>query len=98
MRSCTASVRSGDASWPKGAPIAFLAGNAFCGAEVDPLLPRRKDRPCCALDFALFADLEIPKDCPHLKKWYDEMEARPSAQGNPGMVASLGSYSKVMGG
>ncbi len=52
----------------------------------------------CAVDFALFCELHIPENCPQVKKWYEGMEARESAQANPGLSKQLGIYSQMMGG
>lgn len=51
----------------------------------------------CAIDFALFCEVEIPLAHGHLRAWYDKMEARESAKAHPGLVTLLGYYSKVAG-
>ena len=48
----------------------YVAGDKFSMADITTL---------CATDFAKFAGLDIPSDCPNMARWYDEVSARPSA-------------------
>lgn len=51
---------------------AFIAGDSFTIADITAL---------CTLDFATgAARVAIPDDCENLKRWYEEVSARPSAQ------------------
>ena len=49
----------------------FVAGKRYSVADATAL---------CAVDFAKWTKVEIPKDCKHLKRWHDEVSARPSAK------------------
>ena len=49
----------------------FIAGDSFSIADITAL---------CAVDFATTAArFAFPQDCPNVKRWYDEVCARPSA-------------------
>ena len=54
----------------------FLAGDRFTIADIGAM---------CATDFADFSGLDIPADCPSVRRWYDRVNGRPSAQAWPGM-------------
>ncbi len=54
----------------------YLATDRFTNADITAM---------CAVDYAEFAGLDIPADCPSLRRWYDQVNARPSAQAWPGM-------------
>ncbi|MCH8842815.1 MAG: glutathione S-transferase C-terminal domain-containing protein [SAR324 cluster bacterium] len=69
--------------------VPYLAGETMTLADISAM---------CVIDFALFCEIEISADCPHLRKWYDGMEARESAKAHPGLVGLLGNYSKMMAG
>ena len=49
----------------------FVAGDRYTVADASTL---------CAVDFAKWTDLEIPEDRKNLRRWYDEVSARPSAK------------------
>lgn len=49
----------------------FIAGDRFTMVDITAL---------CAVDFAKWVELEIPKENTHSLRWYDEVSARPSAQ------------------
>ena len=49
----------------------YVAGNHYTVADATAL---------CAVDFAKWTDSEIPAECKHLKRWYDEVSTRPSAK------------------
>lgn len=68
---------------------AYLTGSTMTLADISAM---------CVVDFALFCELEIPDNCPHVQTWYEGMKGRESARANPGLVALLGSYSKVLEG
>ena len=48
----------------------YVAGNSFSMADITAL---------CATDFARFANLNIPADCPNMARWYADVSARPAA-------------------
>ena len=48
----------------------FMVGDRFSMADITTL---------CATDFARVAGMEIPDDCPGMKRWHDEVSSRPSA-------------------
>lgn len=48
----------------------FIAGDKFSIADITGL---------CAVDFAAFVDINIPENCLNLKRWYQEVSDRPSA-------------------
>ena len=49
----------------------YVAGDSFTIADITAL---------CAVDFATTAArFSFPEDCPNVKRWYDEVSARPSA-------------------
>ena len=49
----------------------FLAGDDFTIADITML---------CAIDTGARCELSIPADCKNVKRWYDEVNARPSAK------------------
>ena len=49
----------------------FIAGDRFTMVDITAV---------CAVDFAKWVDLEIPKENTHSLRWYDEVSSRPSAQ------------------
>lgn len=49
----------------------FVAANRFTFADITNR---------CAMDFAIFGGMDIPGDCPNVKRWYEEVSARPAAQ------------------
>lgn len=49
----------------------FVAGERYSVADITTL---------CAIDFGKWTDLDIPPECTHLRRWYDEVSARPSAK------------------
>lgn len=49
----------------------FLAGERFSVADITAL---------CAVDFGKWTELDIPAECKNLRRWYDEVSARPSAK------------------
>jgi len=65
------------ASFGSAGPYETLAGRAFvCGpdysiADITTLV---------TVDFAKWIKLAIPEDSVHLRRWYDEVSARPSAK------------------
>ena len=48
----------------------FIAGDGYSMADIIALT---------TIDFAAFAGLEMPLECPTLKVWHDRVSARPSA-------------------
>lgn len=48
----------------------FMAGDRFTFADITNL---------CAIDFAIFAGMPIPEDCPSVRRWHTEVSARPAA-------------------
>lgn len=48
----------------------FVAGDNYSIADITAL---------CGVDFCKFVELDIPDDCPNLKRWYEDVSARPSA-------------------
>ena len=48
----------------------FVAGDSYSIADITAL---------CGVDFCKFVELDIPEDCPNLKRWYEDVSARPSA-------------------
>ena len=48
----------------------FMAGDRFSMADITTL---------CATDFARFAGMEIPADCPNMARWHAQVSARPAA-------------------
>lgn len=55
---------------PQLAKNEYMAGNRFTFADITNL---------CAVDFMLFAGLDIPADCPNVARWHKLVSARPSA-------------------
>lgn len=49
----------------------FVAGERYTVADITTL---------CAIDFGKWTDLDIPEDCKNLRRWYDDVSARPSAK------------------
>lgn len=49
----------------------FVAGSCYSIADITTLV---------SVDFAGWVKLTIPDDCPHLRRWYDQVAARPSAK------------------
>lgn len=49
----------------------FIAGDRFTMVDITAL---------CAVDFAKWVPLEIPKENTHSLRWYEEVSSRPSAQ------------------
>jgi glutathione S-transferase len=49
----------------------FVAGGKFTVADITTIT---------VCDFGHALDMEIPDDCPHVKRWYDEMQERASVQ------------------
>lgn len=49
----------------------YVAGDRYSVADITTL---------CAIDFGKWSDLDIPSECTHLRRWYDEVSARPSAK------------------
>ena len=49
----------------------FVAGIRYSIADATTL---------CAVDFAKWSEIEIPANCKHLQRWYNEVSARPSAK------------------
>jgi glutathione S-transferase len=49
----------------------YVAGDRYSVADITTL---------CAIDFGKWTDLDIPPECTHLRRWYDEVSARPSAK------------------
>ncbi len=56
----------------------YLAGDHFTSADITAM---------CVTDFATFTGLAIPDDCPNIQRWFDAVNARPSAKACPGMAA-----------
>ncbi len=48
----------------------YVAGDSYSIADITAL---------CGVDFCKYVELDIPEDCPNLKRWYDDVSARPSA-------------------
>lgn len=51
---------------------AFVAGESYSIADITAL---------CGVDFAGFVGIDIPDDCPNIRKWHQTVSSRPSAQG-----------------
>ncbi len=49
----------------------FVCGAEFSTADITTLV---------SIDFAKWIKLAIPDECPHLRRWYDAVSARPSAK------------------
>jgi glutathione S-transferase len=49
----------------------FVAGKRWSIADATTL---------CAVDFAKWTDCKIPSDCKHMQRWYEAVNARPSAK------------------
>lgn len=49
----------------------FVAADRYSVADITTL---------CAIDFGKWTDLDIPPECTNLRRWYDEVSARPSAK------------------
>lgn len=49
---------------------AFMAGDRFTFADITNL---------CAVDFAIFAGMTIPEDCPNVARWHTDVSSRPAA-------------------
>lgn len=49
---------------------AFVAGDAFSIADITAF---------CTVDFAKWTKIEAPEDAANLRRWYDDVAARPSA-------------------
>jgi glutathione S-transferase len=48
----------------------FIAGDTFSVADISAMI---------ALDFMKWAKLRVPEDLSHVRRWYAEVAARPSA-------------------
>jgi glutathione S-transferase len=49
----------------------FIAGDSFSVADITTIT---------VCDFGLALEMPIPDRCPHVKRWYDEMQKRESVQ------------------
>ena len=49
----------------------FVAGPRWTVADATAL---------CAVDFAKWSDVDVPRECSNLRRWYDAVSARPSAK------------------
>ena len=49
----------------------YVAGDTYSVADITTL---------CAIDFGKWTELDIPPECTHLRRWYVEVSARPSAK------------------
>jgi glutathione S-transferase len=49
----------------------YVAGDTYSVADITTL---------CAIDFGKWTELDIPPECTHLRRWYDDVSARPSAK------------------
>lgn len=49
----------------------FVAGERYTIADISAL---------CAVDFGKWSDLDIPPECANMRRWYEEVSARPSAK------------------
>ena len=49
----------------------FVAGSRYTVADATAL---------CGIDFAKWSDVDIPPACTNVRRWYDEVSARPSAK------------------
>ncbi len=49
---------------------AYMAGDRFTFADITNL---------CAVDFAIFAGMAIPDDCPSVARWHKSVSSRPTA-------------------
>ena len=49
----------------------YVAGSRYSIADITAL---------CGVDFAGWTDITIPPDCTNVKRWYDQVSARPSAK------------------
>lgn len=54
-----------------------LAGSVFVAAEGWTVADATT---LAAVDFAKWSDVTIPPECRHLRRWYDMVNARPSAR------------------
>ena len=64
----------GDKSSMAGAQNRFVAGDKFSVADITTIT---------VVDFGhAFWRCRIPDDCPHVKRWYDEMQQRDSVRGS----------------
>jgi glutathione S-transferase len=51
----------------------FVAGDKFSVADITTIT---------VVDFGHALEMQIPDDCPHVKRWYDEMQQRDSVRGS----------------
>lgn len=49
----------------------WVAGSRFSVADITTL---------CAMDFAILVDMPIPAECPSIRRWHQQVNARPTAQ------------------
>ena len=49
----------------------FVAGDRFSVADITTIT---------VVDFGLALEMQIPDDCPHVKRWYDEVQLRESVR------------------
>jgi glutathione S-transferase len=49
----------------------WVAGSRFSVADITTL---------CAMDFAIAVDMPIPQECPSTRRWYEQVNARPTAR------------------
>lgn len=49
----------------------FVAGGHYSIADITAL---------CGIDFAKWTDIDIPPECRNVRRWYDQVSARPSAK------------------
>jgi len=51
----------------------FVAGDKFSVADITTI---------AVVDFGHALEMQIPDDCPHVKRWYEEMQQRDSVRGS----------------
>jgi glutathione S-transferase len=51
----------------------FVAGDKFSVADITTIT---------VVDFGHALEMQIPDDCPHVKRWYEEMQQRDSVRGS----------------
>jgi glutathione S-transferase len=51
----------------------FVAGDKFSVADITTIT---------VVDFGHALEMQIPDDCSHIKRWYDEMQQRDSVRGS----------------
>lgn len=49
----------------------YVAGDRYSVADITAL---------CAIDFGKWTDFDIPPECANVRRWYNEVSARPSAR------------------